>query len=79
MAEVPKWFSIKLGINGSPSKLVRVFISVRIDRKHTISLVVSVRPSARPPVRVELFTHWTDFHEICYSGTFRKSVKKTEV
>jgi hypothetical protein len=42
-------------------------------RKATISFIMSVRPS----VRVEqLGSHWTDFHEIRYLNTFRKSVVK---
>ena len=34
-------------------------------QKTTISFVMSVRPSARPSLRMEqLGSHWTDFHEI---------------
>jgi hypothetical protein len=34
-------------------------------RKSTTSFVMSVRPFARPPARMEqLVSHWTDFHEI---------------
>jgi hypothetical protein len=35
--------------------------------------------SVRPSVRIEqLGFLWTDFHEICYSNVFRKSVEKTQ-
>jgi len=30
-------------------------------------------------VRMELASHWTDFHEIWYISIFRKSVEKIEV
>jgi len=41
-------------------------------RKATISFVMSVRPS----VRMELGSHWTDFHKIWYLSIFRKTVEK---
>jgi hypothetical protein len=33
-------------------------------RKTTISFVISVCLSVHPSVRMELGSHWTDFHEI---------------
>jgi hypothetical protein len=42
----------------------------------TISFIISVRPSVRMK---QLGSHWTDFHEIWYSGIFRKSVEKIQV
>ena len=45
-------------------------------QKATISFVMSVRLS----VRVEqLFSHWTDFHEIRDLGIFRKAVEKIDL
>jgi hypothetical protein len=43
---------------------------VRKIAKRTISFVLSVCPSVRME---QLGSHWTDFREICYLGTFRKS------
>jgi len=41
---------------------------------------LSVNLSARPSVRMEqLDSHWTDFHEILYLSSFRKSVEKIQV
>jgi len=37
-------------------------------------------PSVLPPLRVvHLNCHWTDFHELSYLSTFRKSVEKIQV
>jgi hypothetical protein len=53
------------------------FAKLRIQ---TISFVMSVRPSVRPPVRTEPFgSHWTDFYEIWYLIFFRKSVEKIQI
>jgi hypothetical protein len=41
-------------------------------RKGSVSFVMSVRPFVRME---QLCSHWTDFHEICYLGMFRKSVE----
>jgi hypothetical protein len=38
-------------------------------RKETLSFVLSIRPS----VRMELKSHWTDFHKNMYLDIFRKS------
>jgi hypothetical protein len=41
---------------------------------------MSVRPSVRPPARMEqLGCHWADFHEILYLIIFRKYVEKIQV
>ena len=40
---------------------------------------MSVGTSVRPSVRIELGSHWTDFHEILYLGIFPKSVDKIQV
>jgi len=45
-------------------------------RKETISIVMSVRPSARME---QLGSHWTNFHAIRYLCIFRKSVDKFQV
>jgi hypothetical protein len=48
-------------------------------RKATISFVVSVRPSARPSVRMEqLGSHWTDFREI-WQLYFSKNCRENKV
>jgi hypothetical protein len=48
--------------------------------KVTVSIVMSVRPSFGPPVRMEkLGFHWTDFPEIWYLSIFRKTVEKIQV
>jgi hypothetical protein len=48
-------------------------------REATISFIMSVRPSARPPARMEqLGSHKTDFYEIWYLSIFRKSVEKVQ-
>jgi hypothetical protein len=39
-----------------------------------------VRPSARPPARVEkLGCQWTDVNKIWYLGLFRNSIEKIQV
>ena len=51
-------------------------------RKATISCVMSVRPfclSACPSARMDLGSHWTDFHEIWYLSIFWKYVEKIYV
>jgi len=44
--------------------------------KRLISYVISVRPSVRME---QLFSHWTDFHEIWYSSIFRISVEEIQI
>ena len=44
-------------------------------RKATFNFVMSVCPS----VRVELCSHWKDFHEIGYLCIFRKLAQKIQV
>jgi len=49
-------------------------------RKTTIGFVMSVCLSARPSVYMEQFGfYWTDFHEILYLNSFRKSVEKIQL
>jgi hypothetical protein len=49
-------------------------------RKATMSFVLSVGLTVRPPARTgQNGCHWTDFHEIWYSNIFRKSVEKIKV
>jgi hypothetical protein len=44
--------------------------------KATIIFIMSVRPYAR----MEKFgSHWTEYHEIQYLSSFRKSVEKIQV
>jgi hypothetical protein len=45
-------------------------------RKGTISFVMSVRPSVRME---QLGSHWTNFREIWYLISFRKSVEKIQI
>jgi hypothetical protein len=41
---------------------------------------MSVRPSFRPSLHLkQLGSHWTDFNEIVYLSSFKKSVDKIEV
>jgi len=41
---------------------------------------MTVRTSVCAPLRMkQLGPHWTDFHEISYLSTFRKSVEKIKV
>jgi hypothetical protein len=58
------------------SLFLRVFANLR---KATISFVMSVSPSVRPPPMEQLGSHRTDFHEIWYLNTFRKYVEKIQV
>jgi len=49
-------------------------------RKATNGIVMSVRPSVRPSVRMkQLGSHWKGFHEILYLSNFRKTVQKIQV
>jgi hypothetical protein len=45
----------------------------------TIICVMSVCPSVRPSVHMELGSHRTEFHEISYLNVFRISAEKTQV
>jgi len=45
-------------------------------QKSTINFVTTVRLLS---VRIELGSHWTDFHGNRYSRSFRKSVEKTQI
>jgi hypothetical protein len=48
--------------------------------KATVSFVVSVCASVRPPARMkQLGSLWTNFHEILYLGLNRKSVDKIQI
>ena len=38
-----------------------------------------VCPSVRPIRNVELGSHWTDFHEVCYFGSSQQSVEKIQI
>ena len=48
----------------------------KVEKKTTISFVMSVRPSIRMQ---QLDSHWTDFLGIRYVSIFRKSVEKIQV
>ena len=49
-------------------------------RRATILFNMSVHASVCPSVRMkQLGSHWTDFYEICYLCTFRKTVEKMQV
>jgi len=46
-------------------------------RKAIISFVMYVSPTVSPSAIMEqIGSHWTDFHEIWYLSSFRKSVEK---
>jgi hypothetical protein len=47
--------------------------------KTVLGAFTKLRLLVRPSVRMELGTHWTDFHEILYLITFQKSVEKIQV
>jgi len=47
-------------------------------RKASISFIMSVRPSVRPPARLRQ-SHWEDFHEICPSRILRNFDEKIQL
>ena len=52
---------------------------MRVPQNCEKRLLGSSCPSVRLFVRIELGSHWTDFHEIYYLRIFRKSVEKIQV
>ena len=59
--------------------MVKILRGLSKLRKATVSFVKTLRPSVRPALMKYLCSQWTEFHEICNSHAFRKSVEKIQV
>jgi hypothetical protein len=71
------WNSIRILVEFLPQSR---FVRLRKLAKATMSFVLSVCLSVRPPARMEQGScQWTDFHEMWYSNIFRKSVERIKV
>lgn len=58
----------------------KLFLGEFRKKKNCEKRLLASSPSARPSFRMEqLDSHWTDVHEILYSRTSWKSIKKIQV
>ena len=69
-------FSVRYALRWTNSFLA---LSQNWGKRLLASLGLSIRPSVRLSIRMELGNDWTDFYEIWYTRIFLKSGEKIQV